>query len=120
MPQFTFCVYNLFFVLCMCSFAVYLFFLMIRRPPRSTRTDTLFPYTTLFRSLVRVIDLSPRSPRVIAQRSYRGAAVSGADDVISEGRVCLDTPPLAALGMNGVGECSPPCVGGGNHIISGS
>src|SRR3546814_14424987 len=26
------------------------FFLMIRRPPRSTRTDTLFPYTTLFRS----------------------------------------------------------------------
>src|SRR3546814_12428273 len=30
---------------------VYLFFfLMIRRPPRSTRTDTLFPYTTLFRS----------------------------------------------------------------------
>src|SRR3546814_16129931 len=28
------------------------FFLMIRRPPRSTRIDTLFPYTTLFRSLV--------------------------------------------------------------------
>src|SRR3546814_16927589 len=27
------------------------FFLMVRRPPRSTRTDTLFPYTTLFRSL---------------------------------------------------------------------
>src|SRR3546814_18904930 len=27
------------------------FFLMIRRPPRSTRTDTLFPYTKLFRSL---------------------------------------------------------------------
>src|SRR3546814_15151628 len=31
---------------------VYCFvFLMIRRPPRSTRTDTLFPYTTLFRSI---------------------------------------------------------------------
>src|SRR3546814_5734376 len=29
------------------------FFLMIRRPPRSTRADTLFPYTTLFRSPVR-------------------------------------------------------------------
>src|SRR3546814_3157885 len=28
---------------------------MIRRPPRSTRTDTLFPYTTLFRSLKRVL-----------------------------------------------------------------
>src|SRR3546814_16413372 len=30
------------------------FFLMIRRPPRSTRTDTLFPYTTLFRSIIAV------------------------------------------------------------------
>src|SRR3546814_19796952 len=30
--------------------SVFFFFLMIRRPPRSTRTDTLFPYTTLFRS----------------------------------------------------------------------
>src|SRR3546814_9696994 len=30
----------------------FVFFLMIRRPPRSTRTDTLFPYTTLFRSIV--------------------------------------------------------------------
>src|SRR3546814_2166028 len=35
-----------FFFLCF----FFLFFLMIRRPPRSTRTDTLFPYTTLFRS----------------------------------------------------------------------
>src|SRR3546814_15158706 len=35
----------------MCLFyIVSFFFLMIRRPPRSTRTDTLFPYTTLFRS----------------------------------------------------------------------
>src|SRR3546814_13202606 len=33
-------------VLCVCV----LFFLSIRRPPRSTRTDTLFPYTTRFRS----------------------------------------------------------------------
>src|SRR3546814_11817874 len=31
-------------------FAIFCFFLMIRRPPRSTLTDTLFPYTTLFRS----------------------------------------------------------------------
>src|SRR3546814_2212079 len=38
----------------MCSsvkiFLLCFFFLIIRRPPRSTRTDTLFPYTTLFRS----------------------------------------------------------------------
>src|SRR3546814_11642665 len=32
-------------------FISFFFFLMIRRPPRSTRTDTLFPYTTLFRAL---------------------------------------------------------------------
>src|SRR3546814_6987616 len=30
----------------------FVFFLMIRRPPRSTRTDTLFPYTTLFRAIL--------------------------------------------------------------------
>src|SRR3546814_10749991 len=34
------------------------FFLIIRRPPRSTRTDTLFPYTTLFRSIgYKICDL---------------------------------------------------------------
>src|SRR3546814_11620199 len=37
--------------LCLCMFLFFFFFfLMIRRPPRATRTDTLFPYTTLFRS----------------------------------------------------------------------
>src|SRR3546814_11660685 len=35
----------------LCSCVLLFFFLMIRRPPRSTRTDTLFPYTTLFRSV---------------------------------------------------------------------
>src|SRR3546814_7066028 len=34
---------------------------MIRRPPRSTRTDTLFPYTTLFRSLIAFLQGSSRS-----------------------------------------------------------
>src|SRR3546814_13634518 len=40
------------------SITLCFFFLMIRRPPRSTRTDTLVPYTTLFRSLwvLRVAD----------------------------------------------------------------
>src|SRR3546814_12874465 len=44
----------------------FFFFIMIRRPPRSTRTDTLFPYTTLFRSH------SPRAHRTIC-RSGRGS-----------------------------------------------
>src|SRR3546814_14537651 len=43
-------------------------FLMIRRPPRSTRTDTLFPYTTLFRSRRR-----PRGRRA-ARRKLGGFA----------------------------------------------
>src|SRR3546814_16619913 len=52
------------FVFC-CTFFGYVyifFFLMIRRPPRSTRTDTLFPYTTLFRSPLAVKE-SASAPR---------------------------------------------------------
>src|SRR3546814_13074925 len=45
-----------------------IFFLMIRRPPRSTRTDTLFPYTTLFRSNAR-----RRSDRILADLKRRQA-----------------------------------------------
>src|SRR3546814_3839308 len=50
------------------------FFLMLRRPPRSTLTDTLFPYTTLFRShqaKIRIIDHgrgSSNSSLIIFQR----------------------------------------------------
>src|SRR3546814_10521567 len=39
-----------------------LFFLMIRRPPRSTRTDTLFPYTTLFRSILSAVSAAGIAP----------------------------------------------------------
>src|SRR3546814_7166442 len=57
------------------------FFLMIRRPPRSTRTDTLFPYTTLFRS-------HPGGER---HCPYRIA--------VQMGTVCLHAPdPRAAIG----------------------
>src|SRR3546814_15317851 len=42
--------YSVVISLCVHVCFVLFFFLMIRRPPRSTRTDTLFPYTTLFRS----------------------------------------------------------------------
>src|SRR3546814_1213895 len=53
------------------AYCVFFFFLMIRRPPRSTRTDTLFPYTTLFRSqrelrsLVRAFDRLPPRRREV-------------------------------------------------------
>src|SRR3546814_15571644 len=46
---------------------LFFFFLMIRRPPGSTRTDTLFPYTTLFRSVVvPVRDEAAELARVIS------------------------------------------------------
>src|SRR3546814_9398166 len=45
---------------------------MIRRPPRSTRTDTLFPYTTLFRS--------PRTPIPVITDADRAAAVPPPSD----------------------------------------
>src|SRR3546814_8277592 len=54
------------------------FFLIIRRPPRSTRTDTLFPYTTLFRSvrasrslLRRQVLLQPAVDGVVPQDAVR-------------------------------------------------
>src|SRR3546814_3508526 len=51
---------------------VLFFLLMIRRPPRSTRTDTLFPYTTLFRSLSPVLHRA-------CGRGRGGAPVAGLD-----------------------------------------
>src|SRR3546814_1110746 len=60
-------------VLLVLSCYLFVFFLMIRRPPRSTRTDTLFPYTTLFRSCrrsARPHRISRRAPR----RASRGSA----------------------------------------------
>src|SRR3546814_20233494 len=66
------------------SFSAF-FFLMIRRPPRSTRTDTLFPYTTLFRSgLLMLYWLAewlgfPGALNLIRYLSFRsGAAVATA------------------------------------------
>src|SRR3546814_5541782 len=49
------------------------FFLMIRRPPRSTRTDTLFPYTTLFRSP----DSGPLPARRVRDAGTPGTARPG-------------------------------------------
>src|SRR3546814_3163858 len=51
---------------------------MIRRPPRSTRTDTLFPYTTLFRSL------HPREERPGAQLCYHVEECGATDADLSQ------------------------------------
>src|SRR3546814_15138941 len=59
---------------------VVFFFLMIRRPPRSTRTDTLFPYTTLFRSLlgaeVTLVDTPAEAEAAMAEIVDRIGAFS--------------------------------------------
>src|SRR3546814_15441969 len=52
---------------------------MIRRPPRSTRTDTLFPYTTLFRS-ARCAAAGFLAIRGIGARDAGGPIVAVADD----------------------------------------
>src|SRR3546814_15552892 len=74
------------------------FFLMIRRPPRSTRTDTLFPYTTLFRFAHRRhedVGLAPED----ALGHARGAA--RVEDVEVVGAP-LNVGPLGAGGGEGV------------------
>src|SRR3546814_3880150 len=48
---------------------------MIRRPPRSTRTDTLFPYTTLFRSLQKEAKKSPAYRKAMKMMPWVIAAV---------------------------------------------
>src|SRR3546814_9474536 len=58
---------------------------MIRRPPRSTRTDTLFPYTTLFRSLA---DPDPRRREPHRDRRPERKAAQAADQRDRPGRTC--------------------------------
>src|SRR3546814_11634861 len=57
------------------------FFLMIRRPPRSTRTDTLFPYTTRFRSTLSGARDIPFSALMLSQANVRrvkaGVSIDG-------------------------------------------
>src|SRR3546814_14334788 len=61
---------------------------MIRRPPRSTRTDTLFPYTTLFRSLA-AFDRVAGGIKLVEQRVYRGWLHRGLDRrLLCRGLLC--------------------------------
>src|SRR3546814_16784214 len=58
---------------------------MIRRPPRSTRTDTLFPYTTLFRSRL----LAREGATVVAAARRVGALSALSDEIGREGGTCI-------------------------------
>src|SRR3546814_20532060 len=59
---------------------------MIRRPPRSTRTDTLFPYTTLFRSLAQGVWRSEDRPSAAHEGSGEGESSAQAGDLRPDAR----------------------------------
>src|SRR3546814_1590136 len=67
---------------------------MIRRPPRSTRTDTLFPYTTLFRSLPNLIERAGTSVSsggsITAIYTVLADGDDGNDPVVDSARSILD------------------------------
>src|SRR3546814_20565024 len=105
----------------MLIFFIYLFlssffFLMIRRPPRSTRTDTLFPYTTLFRSARRI--LAVLRHHVLHHLAGAGgvgdgrAGHAGEDDALED--VDLGEPTAEAAD-DGVAEAQQP-VGHGADV----
>src|SRR3546814_20484219 len=99
------------------------FFLMIRRPPRSTRTDTLFPYTTLFRSRCgsaitrKTIDpITRNSVDATVRCDPPDTMIVGVGDIqasVSAHRephwtikVCLDAgPAIARESQNGRASC---------------
>src|SRR3546814_2108062 len=91
-----------------CSF----FFLMLRRPPRSTRTDTLFPYTTLFRSDLLLHGLTQR--RALVRFHRREPRLQGIELRPLRSGVPLDRVVVGSLSfegahrlLSGVSEAGP-------------
>src|SRR3546814_11590831 len=77
------------------SVTVYFFFLMIRRPPRSTRTDTLFPYTTLFRSIgnwsaLHLLSRTTLASHAAVQRALVSSAEQSAASTTLKSREAAD------------------------------
>src|SRR3546814_2412996 len=73
---------------------------MIRRPPRSTRTDTLFPYTTLFRS----IQIADRLQTVSASRPFDGDLLNELKYLAMQIMVDGRTDPAQQAGTDDVGK----------------
>src|SRR3546814_16206244 len=101
---------------------------MIRRPPRSTRTDTLFPYTTLFRSfepapkvvwietpsnpLLRVTDL-----RFVIDAAHRAGAVAVVDNTFLS--PALQTP-ITDFGADAVVHSTTQYINGHSDVVGGA
>src|SRR3546814_8896547 len=87
---------------------------MIRRPPRSTRTDTLFPYTTLFRSLrLGAVDAVLAGRRRVAVKLLDAAAVEASK------RLQVEVAQAAARqGIDGLHGCVPGLQAiGGEQVV---
>src|SRR3546814_14347294 len=80
---------------------------MIRRPPRSTRTDTLFPYTTLFRS-----DINTDRARKLADET-RGMIVPADEIMAAEADVFSPSALGAVLDKDSIGKLKAGLVAGG-------
>src|SRR3546814_14202923 len=81
---------------------------MIRRPPRSTRTDTLFPYKTLFRSRVYYLSLEFLIGRLMRDAASNMEMLDDMQAALSSLGVDIDIiaalEPDAALGNGGLGR----------------
>src|SRR3546814_19631093 len=75
------------------------FLLMNRRPPRSTRTDTLFPYTTLFRSVIDAGDYNEREIVKMAMRirEHRASVVLSLESLELEAQMKCAATFLSTL-----------------------
>src|SRR3546814_3948237 len=83
---------------------LFFFFLMIRRPPRSTRTDTLFPYTTLFRSEVSDHGVNfrfvlPESFERVVFHQIENLLFRWAEQIRGDNAACVQASPVVGDGV---------------------
>src|SRR3546814_6209540 len=94
------------------------FFLMIRRPPRSTRTDTLFPYTTLFRSGgIVVAELAVAVAEVVQRVGVLGVLGHHLLQQRDGFGILAVLDELAGSGVVGIGLCCAAVVAAAAHGV---
>src|SRR3546814_19363879 len=91
----------IFEMLCRVRYTLSLFFLMILRPPISTRTYTLFPYTTLFRSRGDVTEKSGPKMTLVAPPRHGGAVTT---------RVFIPHQAHSSIGVLGAVTAATACL----------
>src|SRR3546814_15042756 len=94
---------------------LYFFFLIIRRPPRSTRTDTLLPYTTLFRSSRRRSTGLCHCCRIVTGRGLRWRDDRECAKPLGSGGSCASRSPEAVSRSCAVARTAGHCFGAGPH-----